>query len=372
MTCYRGPNISSVPAVSYRYHPRDVDLMERTLAVLHAKVVDSAVWDHHDKVVQHLETKRVSPSEALAKELWSLNKAISAPQLRRDIATRTAHIRNDIDGGVWKADPQVTVEKLRYDGLQPLPPLLTRAQAAEAVAFIREAPATSAEHLLHYAVGDIVRAPHLMRAALEPAVLATASAYLGAPATVVDLALFQSPPGGDEPGGAQIFHRDRDDFRFCKLFIYLTDVDADRGPHIYVKGSHERDELARRRHIQVPEVLESLFVKSGRHLDRYVADLFKPDIIEIVGAAGFSFIEDTYGFHRGKIPVAGTRIIFSALYGIVPYFLRVQHMAQAAGVFDGSTLGDAQRWAARLLLADDEHAPRGSAQDDIKKAESSS
>ncbi len=36
------------------------------------------------------------------------------------------------------------------------------------------------------------------------------------------------------------FHFDLDDWRMLKFFFYLSDVDADAGPHVYVRGSHNR------------------------------------------------------------------------------------------------------------------------------------
>ena len=39
------------------------------------------------------------------------------------------------------------------------------------------------------------------------------------------------------------FHRDRDCFSFVKLFTYLNDVDADAGPHEFIKLSHSAEAL---------------------------------------------------------------------------------------------------------------------------------
>lgn len=42
---------------------------------------------------------------------------------------------------------------------------------------------------------------------------------------------------GRTPKQTQKWHRDPDDVRICKLFVYLNDVDENGGPFIYVKGS---------------------------------------------------------------------------------------------------------------------------------------
>ena len=42
----------------------------------------------------------------------------------------------------------------------------------------------------------------------------------------------------NDPKSAQEFHFDLDSIKWLKFFIYLTDVEANTGPHIYVKGTH--------------------------------------------------------------------------------------------------------------------------------------
>ena len=38
---------------------------------------------------------------------------------------------------------------------------------------------------------------------------------------------------------AQLFHFDLDEFKWFKLFIFLTDVDEQSGPHIYIPRTHK-------------------------------------------------------------------------------------------------------------------------------------
>ena len=40
----------------------------------------------------------------------------------------------------------------------------------------------------------------------------------------------------DRKKHAHMFHRDIDDFKFLKLFIYINDVGIDNGPHVVVQG----------------------------------------------------------------------------------------------------------------------------------------
>ena len=45
----------------------------------------------------------------------------------------------------------------------------------------------------------------------------------------------------------QKFHRDYESFNFIKLFVYLTDVDKDFGPHQYIIGSHKENKFLKRK-----------------------------------------------------------------------------------------------------------------------------
>ena len=39
------------------------------------------------------------------------------------------------------------------------------------------------------------------------------------------------------------FHYDTHDFKSLTIFIYLTDVDAESGPHMYIRGTHKNKSL---------------------------------------------------------------------------------------------------------------------------------
>lgn len=52
--------------------------------------------------------------------------------------------------------------------------------------------------------------------------------------------------GWGAPRDAQIFHCDFHDFKWVKLLIYLTNVDAEAGSHVLIKGTHALTQLPRR------------------------------------------------------------------------------------------------------------------------------
>jgi hypothetical protein len=110
----------------------------------------------------------------------------------------------------------------------------------------------------------------------------------------------------ESPGGAvQRYHRDPDDWRFLKLFVYLTDVDLDAGPHVFVKGSHLTAARLRARPYTGQDI--DLLHGAGAALP-------------VTGPAGTSFLADTYGIHRGMVPIRRARLILQAQYSLLPVF----------------------------------------------------
>jgi hypothetical protein len=106
---------------------------------------------------------------------------------------------------------------------------------------------------------------------------------------------------------------------FLKFFIYLTDVESDTGPHVYLKGSH----------LGVPRSLRG----DGRKTDEAVraAGLWN-NVTEICGPAGTLMAVDTIGLHKGKTPINGDRLALenefaTSLFGMdyeMPHFTPTQ------------------------------------------------
>ena len=163
-----------------------------------------------------------------------------------------------------------------------------------------------ASHIAHHDARDVLLAPGLLALANSEQIIAVAECFLGCRATISYLAAWWSYPTKVGAQHAEHFHRDVDDWRFLKLFVYLTDVGEEQGPHKYVAGSAANDQLREIRRFTDGEV-EAVFGRAR--------------IAVMTGRAGDAFLEDTFGIHKGQPVVTGRRLIFQAVYSLseLPY-----------------------------------------------------
>ncbi len=156
-----------------------------------------------------------------------------------------------------------------------------------------------------YRRSDLAIKDPIMKIANDPRLLEIAQAYLGVKPVLSNVLVWWSFPNNSNAVGPQNFHRDVDDFKFLKLFVYLTDVDEQSGPHIFVKGSHkdERNELRELR----------------RYSDDEIANAYPESSIEtIVGPAGEAFFSDSFSFHKGLPAVSRERLLLQFQWSIFP------------------------------------------------------
>lgn len=167
---------------------------------------------------------------------------------------------------------------------------------------VAEAPKET--HVAIFEDDVVTSAPHGLRIANDPGILEIVGNVLGAKPTIAVMSAWWSLPHGDAPGEqAQLWHRDVDDWRFLKLFLYLTDVDEDAGPHVFVPGSHARQ----------------VMMPIRRYSDEEIAAGFAGvDHKRFTGPAGTSFLENTFGFHRGYPPRTNPRLIYQVTYSMRP------------------------------------------------------
>lgn len=170
--------------------------------------------------------------------------------------------------------------------------------------FVAPDNAPAGTHVAFFPTETVARAPHALDIANHPDLVAIAARDLGAKPLISAMSAWWSLPAGDGTAQhAENYHRDVDDLDWVKYFLYLTDVDENAGPHLFIRGSHRDGRLTTIR----------------RYQDSEVHDIFGKDReVRFTGPAGTSFLEKTYGLHRG-LPVASTpRLIFQVFYSLRP------------------------------------------------------
>ena len=241
----------------------------------------------------------------------------------RDARTRTsariARRRAEPPGD--DAEAKAVADALARDGLVDLGQLLDAAKCAEIRAYFADREVINhycpdqppfkpngegrhpACHVAYHRDEDVIAAPYLLGIANDRGILDAMHRYFGCRPVISYLAAWWSYPTDVGPQQAENFHRDVDDWSFIKLFVYLTDVDTDSGPHVYVRASAGSPRLNEIRRFGDEEVVaafgeEALAVQTAR--------------------AGSAFLENTFGLHKGTQVKRGTRLIFQAVYSLNP------------------------------------------------------
>ncbi len=160
--------------------------------------------------------------------------------------------------------------------------------------------------LAPYPLQTVLTCPGVLEIVNSPAILRIVARYLGCKPTLASIGVRWSLPTDSEtPPEVHTFHRDTDDWLLVKVFIYLTDVDAESGPHSFVITSHKSSGTLRARSFTTAEVEK----KYGT-----------ANIVQIVGPRGTNFIANTYGIHKGVPPLRRPRLMLQATYSLLPNF----------------------------------------------------
>jgi hypothetical protein len=176
----------------------------------------------------------------------------------------------------------------------------------ERVTFDPSAPVSKTYRI---ALEDLVTSPTVQELMADQVFLAVAERYLSTLPILCGTDMWWSPAFGSAPGAdaAQLFHFDFDGAPiWLKYFVYLTDVTPETGPHMFVRGSHVANQpgaelLLRRGYVRICD--EDISAAFGAE-----------NIIEICGLRGTVLAVDTRGFHKGKAPLVGHRLIAQLFY----------------------------------------------------------
>jgi hypothetical protein len=145
----------------------------------------------------------------------------------------------------------------------------------------------------------------------DPLLIDVAKHYLGTQAQLITTRIWWSFPtkaaseADRRLASLDKFHFDLDDWRMLKFFFNLVDVDEGTGPHVFIKGSHNRRKAKHQYTLLVGHPADEV-------LDYYGQDA----AVTLTGQAGSGFVEDPFGFHMGTVPVTKPRLMMEVGFGV--------------------------------------------------------
>lgn len=247
--------------------------------------------------------------------VYDLLPLVATPAARDAVAAlwtalrpRSPWLNPGPEGEAWLAT-------LRHDGYARLPPLPAERTAAlrryfEAQpchdpyrphlgTFAWDRVPSAEVNMGYYTPQQILAGPGVLEMLNDPTVLTVAEMYLGAKPLLDNIGAWWS--FGDRPAakGTQRYHRDWDTWRGFKIFFYLSDVGPQTGPHTFIRASHRDPRLTVGRGMSDAEVLATFGAAA---------------VVPLTGPAGSRFIADTFGVHKGALPVHGNRLLLAAHY----------------------------------------------------------
>jgi hypothetical protein len=153
-----------------------------------------------------------------------------------------------------------------------------------------------------YPVDALLDNPDVQSLLADASLLSLAQCYLGSRPRADVLSMWWHTPYHDKPDSlaAQLYHFDLDRIKWIKVFIYLTDVDADDGPHSFILGSHRTGGIPQR-------MLQRGYVRLS---DEEVLEHYGVDKqIVFTAPRGTVIVEDTRGLHKGAVVRGKARLI---------------------------------------------------------------
>jgi hypothetical protein len=114
--------------------------------------------------------------------------------------------------------------------------------------------------------------------------------------------------GNAAPIQSQRWHRDPEEKRLMKFFVYLSDVDENAGPFTYVKGSAYKTKPYGK---LFPQKLPMGIYPPDNSVEEMIDS---SAIISATGVKGTVIFCDTAGLHRGGHARSKSRLLFTAFY----------------------------------------------------------
>ena len=152
-----------------------------------------------------------------------------------------------------------------------------------------------------------VDCPGVNRLAHDPRTVEVARRFLGAEPVLFTSKLYWTRPRRDADGNLHgaaehgQFHYDLADVKAVTLFVYLSDVDEDSGPHVVIPGTQRR--------VTPGQILR-------RTIDEaYVAKHYANRSEPILGPSGTAWFEDITCYHKQAVG-SKVRLMLSIIYSL--------------------------------------------------------
>ena len=169
-------------------------------------------------------------------------------------------------------------------------------------------------------LNELCQKEYFQKLAFDPYILSTVAKYLGCCPIHVQTNLWFSFPTFQESNNlssnAQLFHQDKEFVKFIKVFIYLSDVGDDNGPHCYIESSH------------IDEAHTFGVAFSSRIPDNEITQYYDANRIKkLIGPAGTIAFGDTSCVHKGLPVKTGYRAMLQLEYASSLHLSPVQPFA---------------------------------------------
>ncbi|MFM7325806.1 MAG: phytanoyl-CoA dioxygenase family protein, partial [Nodosilinea sp.] len=197
------------------------------------------------------------------------------------------------------------------DGVVVVKDLITPEQAEIMRAHLQDKPRFGDSVHRYFDQRDILETPGIMELINDSRLLEMVAEILGCKPTLSEVSLWwlyhdydPQEEATNHTGYASYpleYHRDIDNWRVVRVFLYLTDVDAESGPHSYLRGTQMMNlPIFRRVNLAPNQPLHPLL---QRRLD-------------ITGQAGTLIIMDPFGLHRAIVPKTQDRLMLAFSYSL--------------------------------------------------------
>lgn len=174
-------------------------------------------------------------------------------------------------------------------------------------------PKNKISNIYKFNPNDVIQNQWVQDLIMDPVLINIAGTYLNANPIFDFAAMWWSTDYKvNKEDAAQEYHFDLDRPKWLKIFIYLTDVNTDNGPHCYISKTHKVGSKPQ-------QILNRGYVRiSDQELEKYYS---KNNFKEITGPAGTIVFGDTSCWHKGKPLTKGDRLILqleytSSLFGL--------------------------------------------------------